>query len=227
MRYFGGKARLARELANIINQYDAETYHEPFCGMFSVGSLVTAPIRSGADNQEDLILLLKAVRDGWEGPEFLSEDEYEFLKGVDPCAMRAFAGFGCSNSGKFFGGYARESTGRNFAANARSSLLKLAPKLQGVEFRHESYLDFDEPVDLIYCDPPYSNTTGFTTGDFDTEEFWSWAYDRAKHSTVLVSEYVAPSWTEVVWEKNVRLSMKSKDKKPRIEKLFKVRVYDE
>ena len=225
MRYFGGKVRLARELASVINQYKVESYHEPFCGMYSVGSHITAAVRSGADNQEDLILLLQAVQTGWAGPEFLSEDEYEFLKSVPACAMRAFAGFGCSNSGKFFGGYARESTARNFAANARSSLLKLAPKIKDVEFWYEPYVNFDDPCDLIYCDPPYVNTTGFTTGDFDTEEFWSWAYDRAKHSIVLVSEYVAPSWTSVVWEKKVRTDMNSKSGKiPRVEKLFRVQV---
>lgn len=201
MRYFGGKVRLARDLAGIINEYGVESYYEPFCGMFSVGALVTAPIRAGADTHEDLILLLNAVRDGWVGPEEITEEDYVFLKDDDPSPLRAFAGFGCSNSGKFFGGYARESTGRNFAANARSSLLKLAPKIHDVDFRLESYQDWDRHADLIYCDPPYDKTTGFTTGAFDTKEFWEWVREQSRRSIVLVSEYTAPDWATVVWRR--------------------------
>jgi DNA adenine methylase len=104
VRYFGGKVRLARELSGIVNRYGVQTYHEPFCGMFSVGSLVTAPQRTAADNHKDLILLLQALRDGWVGPDVVTEAEYDVLKSAEPSALRAFVGFGCSNSGKFFGG---------------------------------------------------------------------------------------------------------------------------
>jgi len=226
MRYFGGKVRLARELSRIINEYQVDTYHEPFCGMFSVGSLVTVPTRSGADTQEDLILLLNAVRDGWVGPEEITEEDYALLKVDDPSPLRAFAGFGCSNSGKFFGGYARESTGRNFAANARSSLLKLAPNIQDVEFWYESYENYEGAADLIYCDPPYVKTTGFTVGMFDTKAFWLWVREQSRRSIVLVSEYVAPDWATVIWEKAVRTDMNSKKggKIPRVEKLFTVGI---
>jgi len=224
MRYFGGKVRLAKELSTVINTYQVEKYHEAFCGMFSVGALVTAPKRTATDTHPDLILLLNAVRDGWVGPEVITEAAYQALKTAEPSPLRAFAGFGCSNSGKFFGGYARESTGRNFAANARSSLLKLAPKIQGVDFRLESYLDYDGDADLIYCDPPYDKTTGFTTGAFDTVEFWKWVREQSRRSIVLVSEYTAPDWATVVWQKNVRTDMNAKSggKIPRVEKLFTV-----
>ncbi len=98
MRYFGGKSRLAKELSTIINAYNVTSYHEPFCGMYSVGSLVTAPTRSGADNHEDLILLLQAVQNCWVGPEVVTEKEYQALKVAEPSVLRAFVGFGCSNS---------------------------------------------------------------------------------------------------------------------------------
>ena len=226
MRYFGGKARLARELSSIINRYQVQTYHEPFCGMFSVGAEVTIPTRTAADTQPDLILLLQAVQSGWAGPTTVTEEEYNALKLAAPSALRAFAGFGCSNSGKFFGGYARESTKRNFAANARTSLMKLAPKIEGVRFARQSYLDFDEPVELIYCDPPYAGTTGYTVGAFDPAEFWRWVREYGRRSIVLVSEYTAPEWATVVWQKNVRTDMNAKGggKIPRIEKLFTVGV---
>lgn len=222
MRYFGGKVRLARELSTIINEFDVGSYHEGCCGMFSVGSLVTAPIRTAADTHPDLIELLQAVRDDWVGPEVVTEEEYKAIKGEEPSALRGFVGFGCSNSGKFFGGYARDATGRNYAANARSSLLKLAPKIQGVDFRLEAYSDFDRMVDLVYYDPPYDGTTGFTTGPFCTETFWKWVRELSNHTIVLVSEYTAPEWVKVLWQKDVRTDMNAKGggKLARIEKLF-------
>ncbi len=226
MRYFGGKARLARELAGIINRYQVQTYHEPFCGMFSVGSLVSVPKRSAADIQPDLILLLQAVQKGWTGPDSVSEEQYNAIKTAAPSALRAFVGFGCANSGKFFGGYARESTGRNFAANAKASLMRLAPRIKDVRFARQSYLDFDEFVELVYCDPPYAGTTGYTVGAFDTAEFWRWVREYARRSIVLVSEYTAPEWATVLWEKQVRTDMNAKSggKLPRIEKLFTVGI---
>ena len=226
MRYFGGKARLARELAAIINRYQVRTYHEPFCGMFNVGAEVTVPVRSAADTQPDLILMLKAVQAGWTGTSNVTEDDYNAVRKASPSPLRAFIGFGCSNSGKFFGGYARDKTGRNYAANAQKSLAKLAPKIQGVKFRLQSYLDFDEPVDLMYCDPPYDGTTGFTVGPFNSVEFWKWVREYSRRSIVLVSEYTAPDWATVVWQKNVRTDMNAKGggKLSRVEKLFAVGV---
>lgn len=226
MRYFGGKSRLAKELAKIINEFDVQSYHEPFCGMFNVGSLVNVPIRSGADVQQDLILLLQAVQDGWLGPESITEEEYKRLKSEEPSALRAFVGFGCSNSGKFFAGYARESTSRNFAANARSSLIKLAPQIKDVRFFVQTYTDFDKDTDMLYCDPPYSGTTKFSVGSFDSNEFWKWATEYSRRSILLVSEYDAPEWApaSTIWQKCVKTDMKDacNAKIDRIEKLYLV-----
>jgi len=222
MRYFGGKARLARELAAVIDRYQVNTYHEPFCGMFNVGSKLTVRSRSASDVQPDLILLLKAVQGGWTGPDTVNEAEYNNLKTKAPSALRAFAGFGCSNSGKFFGGYARESTDRNFAANAKSSLEMLRPRIQGVQFSHQSYCDYDSDAELIYCDPPYDGMTGYTVGKFDSNEFWRWVREYSRRAIVLVSEYTAPDWASVVWEKPVKTDMNAKGggKITRMEKLF-------
>ncbi len=224
MRYFGGKARLAKELSAIINRYQVQSYHEPFCGMFSVGSEVKVPARTATDTQEDLILLLQAVSAGWNGPTVVSEAEYDRLKTEPPSALRAFVGFGCSNSGKFFGGFARDNTGRNYAENAHRSVIKLRPKVEGVRFGLQNYQDYDETTDLIYCDPPYEGTTGFTVGAFKTDEFWKWVREYSRRSIVLVSEYTAPDWATAIWEKTVRTDMNAKDggKLSRVEKLFTV-----
>lgn len=227
MRYFGGKARLGKELAKVIEKCcpNMQRYHEPFCGMFSVGKLISAPVRTASDFQQDLILMLSAIRDGWVPPETLGEDEYACLKLSEPSPLRAFAGFGCSNSGKFFGGYARDSTGRNYAGNARRSLLKMAPLIKGVEFNYEPYWDYFGSADVIYCDPPYKGTTGFTTGGFDHDLFYRWVeLMSSRGSRVFVSEYTAPPHWKLVWEKPVLTDMKDKSKNRinRLERLFTV-----
>lgn len=220
MKYFGGKARIGLQIANVINRFDDCTYWEPFCGMFSVGKHVNM-YRYASDAHPDLIMLLKAVRDGWEPPEALTEVHYNELKTMSPSPLRAFAGFGCSNSGKFFGGYARDKTGRNYALNARNSLLRLRPLIQGVEFACHEYT-YGVDADIIYCDPPYSNTTGFSVGSFDSEAFWDWVVFRSRRSIVLVSEYTAPEGFVPIWQKGVRTDMNNSNsqKIARVEKLF-------
>lgn len=226
MRYFGGKARIGKTLAGIINTLTG-TYWEPFCGMFSVGAHVTLP-RVASDSHLDLILLLLAVRDGWRPPDSITEEEYNQLKTAKPSPLRAFAGFGCSNSGKFFGGYAREKGNRNFAKNAASSLDKLRPLIQGVTFFNCGYSEQDVPADVVYCDPPYDGTTGFTVGRFDSKDFWDWVDFRSNKSIVLVSEYAAPDVFVPVWQKQVKTDMNgSSGKIDRVEKLFVHKTHEE
>jgi DNA adenine methylase len=223
MRYFGGKARLAKELASVINSFKARSYHEPFCGMYSVGSLVTAPRRTASDVHPDLIMLFNAVQEGWIGPEFVTEEEYARLKVSEPSAMRGYVGFGSSYGGKFFGGYARDpKSDRNYTAECRAGWLKLLPYIEDVRFTCQSYKDYDGDAELIYCDPPYVGTTGFTAGKFDGDEFWRWVRDKSRYATVLVSEYTAPKWATEIWQKKVKTDMNARDggKLSRVEKLF-------
>ena len=223
MSYFGGKHRLGKRLAEVISEFEFGTYWEPFCGMFSVGKYLQAS-RIASDAQPDLIHLLRAVRDGWEPPHQVSEDMYNALKNIEPCALRGFVGFECSYAGKFFGGYARNRTNRNYATNAVNSLGKLRPMIQDVKFRSGNYCDLDLSADLIYCDPPYKNTTGYTVGNFDHSIFWQWVRDKSKQSIVLVSEYSAPGDFETIWSQQIRTDMSNSKgvKIPRVERLFKM-----
>jgi DNA adenine methylase len=78
---------------------------------------------------------------------------------------------------------------------------------------------------LIYCDPPYRDTTGYAaTGVFDHNEFWDVMRQWARQdNTVFVSEYTAPlGHTEVYrWEKKTTL-MLTGDAQDRVDKLFLV-----
>lgn len=225
MQYVGGKFRIRKDLAAYLESVRfGRTFVEPFCG----GANITAEMsgnRIASDLCQDIVMLWSAAAEGWEPPVSVSEAEYEAAKNAPPSAYRAFVGFGCSFGGKFFGGYARNKRGDNFVKNARNSILRKAKKLQGVSFSYCSY-DSLSPVDsLVYCDPPYANTTqGYASAKFDSKNFWltmrKWV---EQGNTVLVSEYNAPDFAREVWRKETKIEMRSKNgRELRIEKLFRV-----
>lgn len=220
MRYLGGKSRLGKTLAEVIQGYDPRHYHEPFCGMFSVGKHVQCARRTACDIHPDLILFLKAVRDGWEPPTSVSEADYKRLQTAPPSALRGFVGFGCSFYGRFFEGFARDARGTNYAAVAKRSLSELVPFIKGVEFTCAPYSDYTGDADVIYCDPPYRGTTSYSHS-FNHDMFWDWV--RAQSRVVLVSEYTAPKDFVAVWQRSVTTLMRDKRGTgcERVEKLFK------
>ena len=185
---------------------------------------VSAKDRVAGDLHSDLILLWNALQNGWEPPSEVSEELYNSLKKAESSALRGFVGFGCSNSGKWFGGYARDKTTRNYAKNAFNGLMKKLTNLKDVSFYHGKYDSLKPEGAIIYCDPPYSKTTGFSVGSFNSDEFWDWVRIASLQNEVYVSEYSAPADFEVVWEKAVKTDMKdaAKNHIPRIEKLFKL-----
>jgi DNA adenine methylase len=217
----GGKMRLGKELARIIQSFNPVSYHEPFCGMFSVGKHVVCAKRTAGDAHPDLILMLKAVQAGWEPPSGITEEQYAAIRNESPSYMRGFIGFGSSFYGKFFGGFARDAKHTDYSDLAKRNLLKLAPLIQGVTFVNQLYNEYTGDADVIYCDPPYAGTTDYSNGVFDSARFWDWV--RTLRPTVLISEYQAPNDFEIVWEKPVTTSMHDKAGKgiQRIERLFK------
>ena len=194
-------------------------------------------IRIGNDSHFYLIEMLKAVRDGWTPPDYVSEDEYRKVR-VDkdsvPPYLAGFIGFGCSYSGKWFGGFARNiskgapdaevlnKTTRNYCAESKRNLLRQVPNIQGVDFRNGSYLDLEIPDwSVVYCDPPYAGTTKYKDS-FDHEVFWNWC-DRqiGRGHKVFVSEYAAPPGWRCIWQKEVNNSLtKNTGSKKGTERLF-------
>lgn len=149
-----------------------------------------------------LITLYRAMQDGWEPPGEVDEGEYRRVRGIqdprDP--LTAFVGFGCSYAGKWFGGYARDHRGRNYAAGSKNQLVRAMAKCRDVGFIHSDYRQLDIPGgSVVYCDPPYKGTTGYdAVGAWDVEEFWEWCRAVCEHSHLLVSEYEAPDFLKVV-----------------------------
>lgn len=202
MRYIGGKERIAKYIVPILLalREDNQIFLEPFVGAGSVFSRMPNP-KIGSDLHPDLILCLRAVRDGWIPPKHVSIEEYKRLqKEVEPSHLRGFVGFACSYAGKWFGGYARDKDSmgldRNFAKQGSNTLVKKSKGFVGAELVHCSY-EFHNPTNmLIYCDPPYDSVTSIKiyigTPLFNHALFWRKMREWSKDNTVIISSYKAP-----------------------------------
>lgn len=225
MHYFGGKFRTRKQIAEYLESVrDGRPYLEPFVGGACVLQELTG-VREASDGCEALITLYKALQGGWEPPTVVTEamyKEYQAKKDhTDP--MTAFVGFGCSFSGKWFGGYAKDNTGRNYALNAKNSLMCKIAKLQDVIFTHTLYQDLNPKGYLIYCDPPYQSTTLYgAVGTFDHDEFWDIMRKWSKDNIVVISEYQAPEDFTCVLAMPTHTSIRDKnnDTVKTVEKLF-------
>lgn len=225
MRYQGGKSDIAKQIAAIINQHESQNYYEPFVGGASVLAEVKKQNRTASDISEDLIMMWKAVQDGWTPPGTITEDQYNSLKNAQPSALRGFAGYGSSWGAKWFDGYARDPKGNtNYAAQSRDSILKKKPNIMDVLFLNTDYKNLDiRPGSVVYCDPPYAGTEGYDkAGSFNHNEFWDWVRKTSGHSKVFVSELKAPEDFTVVWSRSHNSSYHNKNGagKTRTEKLF-------
>lgn len=230
MRYLGGKFRLRNQIAGFIQPYVRERYFEPFCGSAWVGEKIEAPVRVFSDVHPQLIALWNAVMLGWVPPENVSEEEHrEARRGFGEQYLRGFIGFGCSYSGHWFHGYARDKSGRNYAGNARSQLLKRKSGFSGAAFLDWDYREVFsllKPGDVVYCDPPYLGMTSYDgTEPFDHGTFWGSCRGAAdRGALIFVSEYQAPPDIPCVLEMPTRTSIRTNDRaaQNRVEKLFLV-----
>ncbi len=177
-----------------------------FCGSCAVESRVRGFARKILnDKHQYLIAMYHGLQCGWTPPETVSPEQYQYLREhrAENPVLAGFVGFGCSFGGKWFGGYARNAEGTNYAAQSRRSLLRDMETLMDAEFICGDYRAVPIPPGaVIYADPPYNNTTGYGGEKFDTGEFW--AAMRLLADTghrVYVSEQEAPPDITCVWEK--------------------------
>lgn len=223
----GSKARHAKELLPIIlaNRAEDQWYVEPFVGGANMIDKVDGN-RIGADYNEYLSEMWKAVSNGWMPPSKFEESEYSNVrtnKDSYDKALVAYVGFALSYSGKWFGGWCRDGAGkRDYVTESYKNACKQFPLLRGVDFRHSSYQDLDIPEkSIIYCDPPYKDTTKYKDA-FDHEPFYEWCRQKHKEGhQVFVSEYQMPDDFVCVWSKEVNNSLtKDTGSKKGVEKLF-------
>jgi len=245
VRYLGGKPRLAKHLAAAIAPRGR--WWDPFCGGLSV-SVQLAKFGPGlvSDIHPALIALYRAVREGWEPPASLSREEWGAARALpDSDPRKAFAGFGCSFGGKWFGGYAAECGERvmekgparwlgacsiDQARATRRGLLRDVAALERCELRRCSFFDVAPRRGLfeaIYCDPPYRGVTAYALLEpFDHDRFWArcaeWAAVGAR---VFVSEYACPlAGVDVALERRHRDRLRRADggQTLKIERLYRI-----
>ena len=231
MQYFGGKAKIAKYIVPYLESIRKENqiFVEPMCGGLNITSKMSGKIIA-CDYNKYLISLYNAILKGYELPDYISEKEYYELKyNKDKNEiLSGFVGFGCSYSGKFFGNYAKNNTGRNYCKNAKNSLLK---KFNKIQFIHSNYKDLKPKNCLVYCDPPYKSNTQSTmqsygVEEFDNDYFWNVMIEWSKDNDVYISEYEAPNGFECVLEIPTKTDIKciGNKKQDRIEKLFRYKM---
>ena len=95
MQYLGGKSKIRKEIAAFLESVRKpnQIYFEPFVGGGWVLQEMSGS-RIASDGNRALIALYKALQDGWEPPEFVSEGEwrrYRIMTEVVDDPMQAFA----------------------------------------------------------------------------------------------------------------------------------------
>lgn len=230
MRYMGSKARLAKYILPIMTRYAVgRTWVEPFMGACGMLDKVGFCNRIGADINPYIVALYDGVVNGWVPPESISRELYcEIKNNKEHFDQRlvGFVGFGCSFGGKFFGGFASDKNGTNYALQSKNSLLEQGKRLKGCKFLCGDYSGINIPPEsLVYCDPPYKDATNYS-GGFNHDKFWSWCAKMSKSGhTVFVSEYSAPAAQNIlcVYERKVLTLLNKNEPKSRYERLYLVK----
>jgi DNA adenine methylase len=234
MKYMGSKNRIAKYLLPIIlkEREERQWYVEPFVGGCNMIDKVDGN-RIGADKNEYVIALFKALQDGWKPPLKVSEEEYLHIKNNLSEYDKALAGYVGFNSygGKFFRGYRRDNEGkRDYWKEHHNNLMKQLPKLKDVDFHHTDYRQLTIPDNsIIYCDIPYGDTEKYKVGGqyekFDYDAFFEWVRIKvAQGHQVFISEYTAPSDFTCVWSKEINSNLTNTEiDKTAVERLFTYR----
>ena len=240
----GSKSRIAKHIVPILQKYidnnDIRVYVEPFVGGANVIDKIKCERKIGYNINKYLIALLKHVQQGLPLYESVNRELYNQAKTDFKTGRTEFQdwqlgniGFLVSYNGKWFdGGYAKpgyEKTKyghryRDYYRESKDNLLKQADMLADIDFITGDYkIVSSQPYNnmLIYCDPPYQNTTEFANSKcFDYIEFWNTMRDWSENNFVIISELQAPNDFKCIWEQEVSRSLNAKGKGTATEKLF-------
>jgi DNA adenine methylase len=224
MKFMGSKTRIAKYILPIMlkDRKDGQWWVEPFVGGGNIIDKVSGN-RIGADIDYWVIQALISIRDNVDklpknNKEFTEEDYENLRKGE--YKFKGYTGYAFSWGAKWLSGW-RRSKSRDYVAEAYRNALKQSINLQGVKLVHSNYLDLAIPPNsIIYCDPPYQNTTQYFY-KINHQEFWEWCRIKAsKGHKVYISEYAAPDDFRCIWKDSIKTYIRDKKDNTRIEKLF-------
>ena len=239
MKYLGSKNRISKDIVPIIqsyiDNYDIKNYLEPFVGGANLIDKIKCENKYGSDVNKYLIALLSKIQVDSDITLHISEEEYNKVKAnkenYDDWYI-GLVGFCSTFSGKFFGGYARsnkkDGTPRDMSNEAIRNLIKQSKKLKDIKFNCCSYENINKEIEgfLIYCDPPYRDTTKYNQNDFNYEDFYDWCINMNKKNIVIISEYYMPEDKfKCIWNKDIKIMIDSNREQGdnRTEKLFIVK----
>lgn len=236
MKYVGSKNRLSKQLAPIIQSYidgmgeRCNGYWEPFVGGANMIDKIKFSHKYGSDSHKYLIALLRHIQQTTDDlPETISENEYDAVRinsDAYPDWYVGLVGF-CTFGAKWFGGYPRGFkadgvTPRDITNEAIRNIKKQAPALKNIKFFCGDYTKGSNAKGyVIYCGPPYRDTTKYATGNFDYEKFYAWCKDMAKTNIVLISEYWMPDdGFECIWQGNLKCTLDKASRTDKVERLY-------
>ncbi len=238
MQYMGGKAKIARWVVQAIldDTPHRKNWFEPFVGGGNVLEHAAPHFtRSVAmDAHPDLILMWQAVAAGHNPPEFVNREQYTELRNAESSALRGFVGFGASFGGKWFGGYAGDHHPIPGKPYQIVSISQRSVIRQAAVFRSHDVVFLNglfgsltpPPGTVVYCDPPYANTTGYGTGGFDHGLFYKTLLTWSQNGcAVYASEYTVPEDIPYtgIWSGNKKVMLKSGDNQRTVtEHLFRI-----
>ena len=245
--YHGGKSKLGKQISQHINfvcqmlreeqGMTIKGYCEPFCGMAGVYQHIPALFEDSCkkltykagDTNESVIKMWQRAQKGWKPPTISTQEEYDRLKDAAPSALKGYIGHQYSFGGQFLMGYAPKYGKTVDSSKASSRVQNISKILQDVKFTHGDYTQFSTLKGyVIYCDPPYENTSQRykNTKDkysFNTEDFFEWCRVMVRNKNVIfLSSYQAPKDFIEIMSSGHKLTgvIHSNADKKRTEKLY-------
>lgn len=220
MIYMGSKNRLSKQIVPIIQNYidnGCNGYLEPFVGGANIIDKIECDNKIGSDIDKYVISVLIGLQQGIEPPKEVSKEFYIDVKNnPDKYSdfITGYIGYELSFGAKWFGGYAKRDDAKHRGdIYSYKACMKQAPNLKDIHFRTASFLDYSNLHGyVIYCDPPYKNTTKYKTGEFPYEQFYQWCREMSKDNVVIISEYSMPDDFDCIWEKQVKITFDSNRK---------------
>lgn len=212
--YMGNKSRLLSNSHTLLHQLELpefDSFVDLFCGGGSVGYSMANTGKKIIMNDADvgLISLHKTIQ---EHPERIalfaqiepSREEFNIWKSgqSDYDAFFRYLYSFSTNGKAYLWGEERLNTPTDELNRQRSEprerlrhiediILMYSRYETNIEFQCKDYACVEIPENaLVFCDPPYAETSGYNVGDFDSERFYEWC--RQCPATVLISEYKMP-----------------------------------